>query len=146
MTPGDVLALLPEIFTLAGAVIALLAGSFLARKHQAITRYVSIVALALSTVTAALVIAAPASAVFAGSFAVDVGTGAVRLIVPLSTIFVIVLGKEEFSGSARESETYCLLLLSSLGAMVMAGATDLLVLAGSFLLASIPLYALVGLS
>jgi NADH-quinone oxidoreductase subunit N len=146
MKPADVLALLPEFFVLAGAVIALLAGSFLPREHQAITRYVSIAALALSTVAAALVITAPASTIFAGSFAVDVATGAVRLIVPLSTIFVIALGKEEFSGSARESETYSLFLLSSLGAMVMASTTDLLVLAGSFLLASIPLYALVGLS
>ncbi len=146
MKSGDPLALLPELFVLAGAVIALLAGSFLPRERQAITRYVSIAALALSSVAAALVIAAPASTIFAGSFAVDVATAAARLIVPLSTIFVIILGKEEFSGGARESETYSLLLLSSLGAMVMAGATDLLVLAGSFLLASIPLYALVGLS
>lgn len=146
MTQGDVLALLPEIFVLAGAVIALLAGSFLPRERQTVTRYVSMAALALSTVTAALAIAAPASPIFAGSFAIDIATGAVRLIVPLSTIFVIVLGKEELSGSSRESETYSLLLLSALGAMVMAGATDLLVLSGSFLLASIPLYALVGLS
>lgn len=146
MTPSDVLALLPEFFVLLGAVVALLAGSFLPREHQAITRYVSVAALALGTATATLAIATPASTVFTESFAIDVATGAVRLIVPLSTVFVIVLGKEEFSGSPRESETYSLLLLSSLGAMVMAGATDLLVLAGSFLLASIPLYALVGLS
>ena len=146
MTLGDTLALLPEILVLAGAVIGLLAGSFLPRERQAITRYVSVAALAVSAVAAAAAIAAPASSIFAGSFAVDVATGAVRLIVPLSTIFVIVLGKEEFSGSSRESETYSLLLLSSLGAMVMAGAADLLILAGSFLLASIPLYALVGLS
>ena len=146
MILGDTLALLPEILVLAGAVIALLAGSFLPRERQAITRYVSVAALALSTVAAAAAISAPALSIFAGSFAIDVATGAVRLIVPLSTIFVIVLGKEEFSGSSRESETYSLLLLSSLGAMVMAGAADLLILAGSFLLASIPLYALVGLS
>lgn len=146
MILGDTLALLPEILVLAGAVIGLLAGSFLPRERQAITRYVSVAALALSAIAAAAAIAAPASTIFAGSFAIDVATGAVRLIVPLSTIFVIVLGKEEFSGSSRESETYSLLLLSALGAMVMAGATDLLILAGSFLLASIPLYALVGLS
>lgn len=142
----DTLALLPEIFVLAGAVIVLFAGSFLSRDRQVVTRSVAIVALLLAAAVAVVDINSPAVTIFEGSFAVDVATGAARIIIPLATILVLVLGVEELGGTARESETYTLMMLSALGAIAMAGANDLLVLAAGYLLASIPLYALVGMS
>lgn len=142
----DTLALLPEILVLAGAVIVLLAGSFLPRDRQVVTRSIAIVALLLAAAAAVAGLNSPAMTIFEGGFAVDVATGAARIIIPLATILVLILGVEELGGTARESETYTLMMLSALGAIAMAGANDLLVLAAGYLLASIPLYALVGMS
>ena len=46
--------------------------------------------------------------IFEGGFAVDVATGAARIIIPLASILVLVLGVEELGGSTRESETHSL--------------------------------------
>ncbi|MDI3195241.1 NADH-quinone oxidoreductase subunit N [Pseudarthrobacter sp. AL07] len=151
---ADALALLPELFLLAGAVLALLAGSFTARERQWISRVIAVVALSASAVASGVAFAAVASAagpvaesmsVYDGSYILDGGTAAGRLIVAVSALLVIALGVDELRGTARESETYVLILLASLGAVVLAGASDLLVLAVGFLLASIPLYALIGI-
>ena len=140
------LALLPEILLLAGAVIVLLAGSFLPMARQVVTRFIAVGVLLTSAVAAGAGSVGGTRTIFEGSFALDDGTTAARIIIPLATILVIVLSVEELSGTARESETYSLLMLASLGSVVMAGASDLMVLAAGYLLASIPLYALVGMS
>ena len=142
----EFLALAPEIIVLSGAIAALLSGSFLRRDRQWISRVIAIAALLFGAVAAGLAFAQPARTVFDGSFAVDVGTNAARLIICLATVLVFALGVEELAAAPRESETYALMLLSALGAMVMAGTSDLLVLAVGFLLASIPLYALIGMN
>ncbi|MGY1858184.1 NADH-quinone oxidoreductase subunit N [Modestobacter sp. SYSU DS0290] len=140
----DPLALLPEICLLAGAVATLLAGSFLPQQRQWEARLVAAAALLAAGVAAALALGDPARTVF-GAFVLDTPTGIARLVVITSTLLVIGLGVEELAGQVRESETYALLLLGSLGAVVLAATDDLLVLAVGFLLSSIPLYALVGL-
>ena len=146
MNPGaDVLGLLPEILLLAGAVAALLAGSFSTRDRQWISRLIAVAALTASAAVAAVGFAGPVASVYDGSYIIDVGTSAGRLIVAVSALLVIGLGVDGLRGTERESETYTLILLASLGAVVLTGAADLLVLAAGFLLASIPLYALIGL-
>ncbi|MBE4718037.1 NADH-quinone oxidoreductase subunit N [Pseudarthrobacter sp. AB1] len=146
---ADALALLPELFLLAGAVLALLTGSFTARERQWISRVIAVVASSASAVAAGVAFAAgpvaESMSVYDGSYILDGGTAAGRLVVALSALLVIALGVDELRGTARESETYVLILLASLGAVVLAGAADLLVLAVGFLLASIPLYALIGI-
>ncbi|UKA68823.1 NADH-quinone oxidoreductase subunit N [Arthrobacter sp. FW306-05-C] len=146
MNPGaDALALLPEILMLAGAITALLTGSFLPRERQWISRIIALGALAASATAAAAVLAGAAGSAYSGSYVIDAGTGAGRLVVAISALLVIMLGTDELRGTARESETYTLILLASLGATVLTGAADLLVLIAGFLLASIPLYALIGI-
>ncbi len=145
MMREEPLALLPEIFLLLGAVAALLSGSFLPRDRQWIARVITIVALVASGVAAMAGLAGETRAVFGFTYAVDTPTGIARLVIVVATLLVVALATEELAGTPRESETYALLLLSSLGAMAMAGASDLIVLAVTFLLASIPLYALIGM-
>ena len=142
----DTLSLLPEVCVLGGAIVALLAGSFLPRNRQLATRWIAILALLASAVATAVGMTQPSTTVFEASFAVDVGSGFARIVIALATIFVIVLGIEELSGTRRESETYALLLLAALGAMLLSGASDLLILVTGYLLTSIPLYALIGMS
>ncbi|MGP5726050.1 NADH-quinone oxidoreductase subunit N [Arthrobacter rhombi] len=144
-TTNDYAALLPEAILLGAAVLVLLGGSFLPRSRQVITRWFGLGALTLSAATA-LAAAGPSTAVFSGTYAIDAPTTVVRITAPLATVVVVLLGRNEFVGSMRESETYALLILATLGTVIIGGSTDLLVLVAGYLLASIPLYALIGLS
>jgi NADH-quinone oxidoreductase subunit N len=147
------LALLPELSFLAGAVATLLAGSFLPRQRQWVARLIAVAALLAAAVSAALAFPSHQNGHFGGgdaetvfgAFVLDTATGVTRLVVVAAVLLVIGLGVDELAGTARESETYTLLLLGGLGAIVLAATDDLLVLAVGFLLASIPVYALVGM-
>ncbi|MEO5610425.1 MAG: NADH-quinone oxidoreductase subunit N [Ornithinibacter sp.] len=138
------LAMLPEILLFAGGLICLLGGSFTPRRRQWLLRAVAGGAL-LGSVGAALLGADAGGTAFEGTFAVDIATTTARVVASLATFVVLFLAADEISGDDRESETYSLLLFATAGTLVLAGARDLLVLAVGFLLASIPLYALVGL-
>lgn len=140
------LLLLPEMLIFVGGLVALISGSFLARERQWISRVVAAVALVAGAVAAVIGLAGPAQTAFEGTFSVDTATGVVRLVAAVGTLIVLVLASDEIAGSPRESETYALLLFSTAGTMVLAGADDLLVLAVAFLLASVPLYGLIGIA
>jgi NADH-quinone oxidoreductase subunit N len=139
------LLLLPEILLFVGGLASLIAGSFLARQRQWLTRVVAAAALLGSIVAAGIELTRPAQTAFERSFGVDTGTGIARIIAAIATLLVLALATDEIAGSPRESETYALLLFSTTGTLVLAGADDLLVLAVGFLLTSIPLYGLIGL-
>lgn len=139
-------ALLPEAVLLAAAVIALLSGSFLPRRRQTFTRWFTLAALVTGAGAAAMAASGPETSIFDGTYAIDIPTTLVRVLAPLCTAIVIVIGRADFHNSPRESETYTLLVLATLGTVVMGGATDLLVVIAAFLLASIPLYALIGIN
>jgi NADH-quinone oxidoreductase subunit N len=142
----DSLAMAPQISLFAGAVITLLAGSFLPRTRQWVSRALAVGALLVCSSVAIVALVGAPRRVFDGTFAADDTTSIVALIICGATLLVIALGVDELQGSDRESESYVLLLLAALGALLMAGTTDLLVLIVAFLLASIPLYALIGLA
>ncbi len=140
----DPLALLPEMLLFAGGLVCLLGGSFTPRRRQWRLRAVAAGAL-LGSVVASLAGAGSPGTAFQGTFAVDVATTTVRVVAALATLLVLALAADEVGTDPRESETYALLLFATTGVLVLGGARDLLVLAVGFLLASIPLYALVGL-
>lgn len=139
------LAMLPEMVMYGGGLVVLLSGSFLPRRRLWVARLLAAGAVTAATVLATIAMAAGPAWAFTGTFAVDTGTGAARITAGLGTLLVLAMAGDEVAGSPRESEVCALLLFSTAGAMVMAGAADLLVLVGGFLLASIPLYALIGL-
>ena len=138
--------MLPEMLLFAGGLVVLLGGSFTPRERQWLTRLGAGAALLAAAVAAAVGLAGPEAEAFEGTFAVDTGTGVARIVVALATALVLALAADEVSGSPRESETYALMLFSATGALVLAGADDLLVLAVGFLLSSIPLYGLIGIT
>ena len=138
--------LLPEILVFLGGLVVLLGGSFLPRDRQWIARAAAALALLGAATAAALAMAGPAQSAFSGTFTVDTATGTARVITALTTLLVLGVASGEIAGSPRESDTYALLLLATTGVMVLAGSTDLLVLIVGFLLASIPLYGIVGLT
>lgn len=140
------LLLLPEILLFVGGLAALIGGSFLPRRRQWPARAVSLAVLLAAAAAAATGLTGTPTEAFEGTFTIDAATGMARVVVTLATVFVVLLAGEELGGHARESEAYALLLFAATGALVLAGAHDLLVLAVGFLLASIPLYGIIGLA
>ena len=138
--------LLPEIVLFLGGLTVLVSGSFLARDRQWVTRVVAATALLVTVVLALVDLPGPAEAAMEGTFLVDTATGVARVVAALGTLIVLALASDAIAGTARESETYALLLFATTGTLVLAGADDLLVVAVGFLLASIPLYGLIGIA
>ncbi|MEV4897470.1 NADH-quinone oxidoreductase subunit N [Nonomuraea sp. NPDC055795] len=137
------LDLLPELLILAGAVLGLLTGLFVPRERQGVVAWICAAALAGSLAATLSVIGGPDVMAFE-SFAVDLPTNVARLTVAATTLLVLPLARSWARGDRRESEVYTLVMLAALGALVLAGADDLLVLVAAYLLASIPAYALTG--
>jgi NADH-quinone oxidoreductase subunit N len=140
------LLLLPEMLLAGGALTALIGGSFVPGHRQWLVRIFTAVVLVATIVAAAIQLPQPATTAFDDSFAVDTATGIARILTAVGTLLILAIAADEVSASARESETYALLLFSTAGTVLLAGANDLLALAVGFLLASIPLYALIGLA
>jgi NADH-quinone oxidoreductase subunit N len=141
---AEVLALLPELILLLGAVGGLLLGLWTPQRRQARVRAVAVLACLGSAVAAAVALPDPAMAVFEGTWTIDSTTGIVRITVALSTAVVVLLASASVAGHPRETEAYVLMLLAALGTIALAAAGDLLLLVAAFLLASFPLYALAG--
>ncbi|PZU43496.1 MAG: NADH-quinone oxidoreductase subunit N [Arsenicicoccus sp.] len=138
--------LAPEIVLFLGGLAALLGGSFLPRTRQWVTRAVAATALLVAALLAALDLPGPTQVAMEGTFTVDTTTGVARVVAALGTLVVLALASDEIAGTPRESETYALLLFSTTGTLILAGAGDLLVVTVGFLLASVPLYGLIGIA
>jgi NADH-quinone oxidoreductase subunit N len=137
------LALLPELLLLAGAVTTLLTGAFLPRRRQWVARLVACGAL-LAAVLATVAALDEQGTIYAHSYALDAATTAARLLIPLAALIVVGIAAGRVGGNRRETEFYVLTLLATLGAVLLAGASDLLLLAVAYLLSSIPLSGLAG--
>lgn len=140
------LLLLPEIVLFLGGLAVLVSGSFLPRTRQWVTRVIAAAALVAAAILAVVDLPGPAQMAMEGTFTVDTATGVARIVAALGTLIVLALASDEIAGSPRESETYALFLFSTTGTLVLAGADDLLVVVVGFLLASIPLYGLIGIA
>jgi NADH-quinone oxidoreductase subunit N len=136
--------LTPEIILAASAVAGLLAGSWLPRRRQWPVRLLAAAACLAVLATAAFTAAGNATLDFGASYAVDVATDTVRVVVAAATLLVICLSTDAMRAHPRETEFYVLLQLAALGTIIMAGADDLLLLFAGYLLASVPGYALAG--
>lgn len=144
MMVRDLLALAPEAALAIAAVVGLLLGSFLPRRRQWVVRLIAAAGALGVVATTVSAWSDTARTLFDGSYGVDSATNTVRLVVAVSLWLLLAMSVPETRGAARESEFIVLLVLSGLGAILLAGAEDLLVLIVAYLLASIPLYALVG--
>lgn len=133
MPVGDVL---PELVLLGSAVGILLYALFAPRRRQ---RWAAVLALAGSAAAAATAIqmlSGPQRLTFADTYAVDGTALWAKVIILAVTAIVILLSVDWFEGDPRHGEYYTLLLMSALGAILLAGAADLMELALAVLLSS----------
>jgi NADH-quinone oxidoreductase subunit N len=136
--------LAPEIILAVSAVAGLLTGSWLPRGRQWPVWLLAVAACLAVLTTTAFSSAGSVTVDFGTSYAVDVATDTVRVVVAAATLLVIGLSAEAMRAHPRETEFYVLLQLAALGTIMLAGANDLLLLFAGYLLASVPGYALAG--
>ncbi|AWK07700.1 NADH-quinone oxidoreductase subunit N [Streptomyces spongiicola] len=138
------LFLLPEVFLGGSAVLGLLLGAWLPRHRQWLVAALGAAACTAGIAAAGVAAAGAPVTAFDGAFAVDPVTSTVRIVVLGGTLVVLALSTAPLRGQARESEFHVLVQLSGLGALMLAGSQDLLLVAAAYLLASVPSYALAG--
>lgn len=137
---GDIL---PEVALLLGSVVVLLFAVLTPRRYQSwaggLAAATVLVAIGLTT---RRLVAGEVRFLFEGSYAIDRLTDWGALLVLVTTLAVIGLSDRWFRTDDRQGEYHLLLLLSSLGVVLLIGATDLIQLVLSLLLSAVTGYVL----
>lgn len=139
MPIGDVL---PEIAMLVAALVALLSASFMPRHRQWLGAPLALGGLLAAGVLCTSQLAASPRVTFSGTWALDGGGTWARLLIVAATALAVLLSPDWLRGDRRHGEYYPMVLLSALGAMLMAGAADTLQLVMGVLLSSVTGYVL----
>lgn len=133
----------PEIVLVLGAAAIVLVALFTGRDRQWLGAPLALATIAVAVMTAAdLQASAIQTTTFMGTWALDGATAWVTYIVLGATALVVGLCPEWFRTDHRHGELYALLLLSALGALMMAGAADLMELIVGALLSAVTGYTL----
>jgi NADH-quinone oxidoreductase subunit N len=136
---GDVL---PELVLVAGGVVVLLYALAAPRRLQGGAAVLALLTVAVAAATTVAMLDGPEAYTFADTYARDLPAVWAKLIVLVATAAVIALSLPWFRSDPRNGEYYTLLLFSSLGAVLLAGATDLKQFVVSMLLSSATGYVL----
>lgn len=139
MPIGDVL---PEIVLLVGALAGVMLASFTGWRRQPHAAWCALLVIAVALGLSLHALAGPAHASFSGTWAVDGVTGGARVLILLATAVSVMLAPEWLRSDRRQAEYHAVLLLSALGAMLLAGASDTLEVVVAVLLSSITAYTL----
>jgi NADH-quinone oxidoreductase subunit N len=138
---GDVL---PEIAMVLGAVIVLLYALFAPANRQAGAAVLALATVTVSGLLTVRMLEGEQMVTFFGTYARDGGALWAKVIVLAATAATIGLSVPWFRRDPRHGEYYTLLLFSALGAMLLAGATDLKEFIVAMLLSSATGYVLVA--
>jgi NADH-quinone oxidoreductase subunit N len=139
MPVGD---LLPELVLLAGGVLVLLYALFTPRRAQVHAASFAVLVLAATGAASVATVGGRQRLTFFDTYAVDGAAFWGKLIVLGVTLITVLLSVDWFREDARQGEYYPILLFSALGAILLAGATDLMELILAVLLASATGYVL----
>ena len=132
------------LILLVGAVMALVVGIFLPRRRQTWIAGFTVLVLVAAAGAAAMKMGGPPGPVFEQTFVVDLPLLWTVLAISAAGLLVVILSVPPFRNDAREAEYYVLLLFSLLGAVMLAGAGDLMEILLGVLLTSVGSYALVA--
>ena len=132
----------PEIVLVLGAVVVLVFALFAPRRAQAGAAVLALITLSASAAASAAMLGGSQSLTFFDTYAADDSAVWAKLIVLAVAAVTVVLSVEWFAGDPRHGEYYTLLLLSTLGAVVLAGAADLMAVILGVLLSSATGYVL----
>jgi NADH-quinone oxidoreductase subunit N len=136
----DLALLIPEIAVLLTAVGALIAEML---RRPRISLVVAVIGLVVAT-GLTLQLLGTNTTIFGGSFRIDTLSTWAKLILLPTTVLSMLLARVDVRGSAREGTVYSLLIFSTLGALVLAGAGDTMFLVLGTLLTGLAAFALVA--
>ena len=117
--------IIPEIALVVGGIVVLLYALAAPRRYQTGAAALALATVVLSTAASLVMLAGPQRLTFADTYARDGAAVWAKLIVLLGTAGAIGLSVPWFRRDPRQGEYYTLLLFSALGAILLAGATDL---------------------
>lgn len=132
----------PELVLLVGSILVLVYALFAPRRAQHAAAYLALATIVSTGAATAPMLGRAQSLTFFDTYAVDGAASWAKLIVLATTAVTVLLSVEWFRDDPRHGEYYTLLLMSALGAIVMAGAADLMELLLGVLLASATGYVL----
>ncbi len=136
----DLGLLLPHIVVLLTAIAALITG--MVRRHRWALP-VTLIGLAVATVLTVPLID-DNTTVFMGTYRIDnLSLWATLILVP-TTAMIAILVRPEVRGTDREATVFSLLSLTTLGALVLSGAGDIMFLVLGVLLTGLGAFALVA--
>lgn len=136
--------IVPELILLAGGIVILVFALFAPRGAQAGAAALAIATSVLAGIATMAMFDGEQSATFFDTYAADDVALWAKLIILFATVAVAVLSAPWFVRDPRHGEYYTLLLFSSLGAVVLAGATDLMEIVMAIVLSSATSYVLVA--
>jgi len=120
---GDIL---PELVLLIGAVVILVYALFSPRHWQSGAGAIAIGVLTAAGFLTVMRLQGPQSLTFFDTYSVAGPALWAKLLIIGSTLITVCLSVEWFRGDPRHGEYYTILLLSALGAVLLAGAADLM--------------------
>lgn len=136
----DITPVLPEAFLVASALLLLVADLFI--KNKNVTAFISLVIL---TATGLAVHTTPPGVTFGGMFSADAFASFFKYIFLLSAVLaVLVSGRYLRMRNEEHGEYYTLILLSTVGMMIMASASDFITLYLGLELMALSTYVLAG--
>ncbi len=128
--------IVPELVLIVGGVIVLLYALLTPRRWQSGAAAIALGVLVTAALVTARMLGHPQSLTFFDTYAVDDTSLWAKLVILGVTAVTVMLSAEWFREDARHGEYYTLLLFSALGAVLMAGAADLMELILAALLSS----------
>ncbi len=128
--------LTPELLVLVGAVAVLLFALAAPRRLQGGAPVLAALFLGAAGAAAATQVAVPARLIFSGTYAVDQAAVWGKLVVLAVALATVGLAAPWFRSDPRFGEHFALILFSALGAVLVAGAADLMELLLALLLSS----------
>ncbi len=138
MPVGD---LAPEIAVLLTAAAALLFASFVSRSWHWFSAVIALSGLTVAAILLAQQVGRTGTT-FSGTWAIDGASVWARFAILAASGLCIMISPGWFATDRRHREIYTMFLLSTLGAMALAGAADLLQLVVAVLLSSVTGYTL----
>lgn len=134
--------IVPELILVGGGVVILLYALFTPRRWQTGAALLALAVATTSAIAAGMLLGQAERSTFADTYAVDGVAVWAKLVVLGATVVVIGLSVEWLRRDPRHGEYYTLLLFSALGAILLAGATDLMQFTLAMLLSSVTGYVL----
>ena len=136
--------IVPELILLGGGIVILVFALFAPRQAQAGAAALAVATSLLAIVATVAMFDGQQSQTFFDTYAADDVALWAKLIILFATVAIVVLSVPWFVRDPRHGEYYTLLLFSSLGAVLLAGATDLMEIVMAIVLSSATSYVLVA--